>query len=225
MGTEILCQPTQASSSSSGLVLLARMRLRSFSEKHFSLPSTCLQYLPLPYMPSSLLASSVSSLRSASLLGAGAVSDNFSSQNFLARSGGSFNPSKRLASSASCVTTAVSFSLACADMVSVSSVIKFSCTHCARLARMLRSSSWSSAFFMNAWASATVAEPLPCVADAFPDDDLLDDASLADFDAGFLGAVCASAVHANRTTIADCRASDLQIRFKSIAPPVGHETV
>jgi hypothetical protein len=75
---------------------------------------------------------------------------------------------------------------------------------------------------MNAWASATVAGPLPCVADAFPDDDLLDDASLPDFDAGFFGAVCASAVHiASRTTIADLMADDLQIRFENIAPPDG----
>src|ERR1700747_1192610 len=78
MGTEILCHPTQASSSSSGLVLLAVMRLRALRERHFGLLSAgapCaagLQYFPLPYMPSSLLANSVSSLRSASLLGAGA---------------------------------------------------------------------------------------------------------------------------------------------------------
>src|SRR6476660_6571171 len=210
MGTEILCQPTQASSSSSGLALLAMMRLRSLSDRHFSFPSTCLQYLPLPYMPSSLLASSVSSLRSASLFGAGATSDNFSSRNFLARSGGSFSFSKRRASSANCVTTAVSFSLACADMVSVSSVMKFSCTQPARLARTFRSRSWSSAFFMNAWASATGADVLVW----------LDDARLDDFDAVFLGAVCARAVQAaSRTTVAD-----LRTRFENIAPPVGHET-
>src|SRR5689334_15997765 len=215
MGTEILCQPTQASSSSSGLALLAMMRLRSLSDRHFSLPSTCLQYLPLPYMPSSLLASSVSSLRSASLFGAGATSDNFSSRNFLASSGGSLSPWKRRASSANCVTTAVSFSLACADMVSVSSVMKFSCTQPARLARTFRSRSWSSAFFMNAWASATVAAP---VADVLV---WLDDARLDDFDAVFLGAVCARAVQAaSRTTVAD-----LRTRFENIAPPVGHETV
>src|SRR6185312_16333479 len=178
------------------------------------LPSTGLQYLPLPYMPSSLLASSVNSLRSASLLGAGAVSDSFNNKNFLASSGGLLNPSNLRASSASCVTTAVSFSFACADIVSVSSVIKISFTHCARLARTVRSSSWSSAFFMNPCASATVAPPLACVADAFPDDDLLDEASL-DFDAGFFGAVCASAVHpANSTTIADRTTSALQIRFR-----------
>src|SRR3954469_3185971 len=77
IGTEILCQPTHASSSSSGFVLVAMMRLRSFSDKHFcfaSAPAPAavspaeplfvaaaagLQYLPLPYMPSSLLASSV----------------------------------------------------------------------------------------------------------------------------------------------------------------------
>ena len=86
-------------------------------------------------MPSSLLASSVSSLRSASLLGAGAVSDSFNNKNFLASSGGIFSPSNRRASSANCVTTAVSFSFAWADIVSVSSVIKFSCTQLALLAR------------------------------------------------------------------------------------------
>src|SRR6478609_1967425 len=194
MGTEILCQPAQASSSSSGLVLLAMMRLRSLSDRHFSLPSTCLQYLPLPYMPSSLLASSVSSLRSASLLGAGATRDNFSSKNFLARSGGIFRPSKRRASSASWVTTAVSFSFACADMVSVSSVIKFSCTQLARPARTPKSSSWSSAFFMKACASATVAVPLACAADG----------ALDDFDDDFLAAVWVNAVQAaSRTIIAD----------------------
>ena len=74
---------------------------------------------------------------------------------------------------------------------------------------------------MNAWASATVAGPLPCAADACPDEDLPDDDSL-DFDAGFFGAVCASAVHiASRTTIADLMADDLQIRFENIAPPDG----
>jgi hypothetical protein len=49
---------------------------------------------------------------------------------------------------------------------------------------------------------------------------LLDDASLDDFDAGFFGAVCASAAHAaSRTTIADRTTGDLQIRFENIAPP------
>ncbi|MGH9634182.1 MAG: hypothetical protein ACRD72_05040 [Candidatus Angelobacter sp.] len=73
---------------------------------------------------------------------------------------------------------------------------------------------------MNACASATVAPPLACVAGPFPDDDLLDDASLDDFDAGFFGAVCASAAHAaSRTTIADRTTGDLQIRFENIAPP------
>src|ERR1044071_1567643 len=216
MGTEILCQPTQASSSSSGLVLLAMMRLRSLSEKHFGLASAVpdsagLQYLPLPYMPSSLLASSVSSLRSASLFGAGATSDNFSSRNFLASSGGSFRPSKRRASSANCVTTAVSLSLACADMVSVSSVMKFSCTQLARLARTVRSSSWSSAFFMNAWASATVAAPLACVAD--------------DFDEGFLAAISLPGVWANAVQDASrTRIADLQMRCMYIAPSRGRET-
>src|SRR2546422_9433379 len=72
IGGEILCQPTQASISSSGLVLLARTRLRSLRERHFSLPSGCgLQYLPLPYAPSIQVPISVSSLRSASLFGAG----------------------------------------------------------------------------------------------------------------------------------------------------------
>jgi hypothetical protein len=75
---------------------------------------------------------------------------------------------------------------------------------------------------MNACASATVAAPLPRPADALPDDDLLDDAWLDDFDAGFFGAVCASAVHAaNITTIADRTTSALQIRFRNIVPPVG----
>jgi len=74
---------------------------------------------------------------------------------------------------------------------------------------------------MNACASATVAPPVPCVADVFPDDDVLDDASPVDFDAVFFGAVCASAVQAaSRTTIADLMADDLQIRFENIAPPV-----
>src|SRR5689334_17406370 len=210
MGTEILCQPTQASSSSSGLVLLARMRLRSFRDRHFSLPSTCLQYLPLPYMPSSLLASSVNFLRSASLLGAGAVSDSLSNRNFLASSGGNFMPSKRRASSANWVTAAVNFSLACAAMVSVSSVMKFCCTHPARLARTARSSSWASAFFMNAWASATVA--------------VFADRGVFACAAGFLGVLCAMTVQDNsrRTvvvlTMADLR-EDLRIRFENIAPP------
>jgi hypothetical protein len=63
---------------------------------------------------------------------------------------------------------------------------------------------------------------LPCAADAFPDDELLDDASLAAFDAGLFGAVCAKAAHAvNSTTIADWTSDDLQIRFENIAPPDG----
>jgi hypothetical protein len=66
---------------------------------------------------------------------------------------------------------------------------------------------------------------LACVAAAFPDDDLPDDASLDDFDAGFFGAVCASAVQvASRTTIADRTTNDLQIQFENIAPPIGMET-
>jgi hypothetical protein len=74
---------------------------------------------------------------------------------------------------------------------------------------------------MNACASATVAALFACVAD-----DWLDDASLDDFDTGFLGAVCASAVHAaSSMRIADRRTGDLQIWFENIAPPVGHETV
>src|SRR4029077_6316604 len=214
IATEILCQPTQASSSSSGLVLLAIMRLRSFNDRHLGLASAApaaagLQYLPLPYMPSSLLASSVSSLRSASLLGAGALRDNFSSRNFLARSGGSFIPSKRRASSASWVTTAVSFSLACADIVSVSSVMKFSCTHEARLALTLRSSSWSSAFFMKASASATVGAALACWAAGFAD--------------GLLAPACPSAVPAaSRANIAN--SANLQIRFEDIASSMGNQT-
>ena len=204
-----MCQPTHASSSSSGFVLWAMMRSRSFCEKHFSLPSTCLQYLPLPYMPSSLLASSVSSLRSASLLGAGAVSESFNNKNFLASSGGIFSPSKRRASSASCVVASVSFSFACADSASVSSVIKFSCTHCALLARIPRSKSCASAFLMNACASATVAAPLACVADDAPD------AWLDFFAAGVFAWVWVNAEQA-ATAIT---AADLRIRCKSIAPP------
>jgi hypothetical protein len=77
---------------------------------------------------------------------------------------------------------------------------------------------------MNACASATVAPPLACVADPFPDDDLLDDASLDDLDAGFFGAVCGTAAHvASTITIADRTTDDLQIRFENIAPPMGHE--
>jgi hypothetical protein len=64
---------------------------------------------------------------------------------------------------------------------------------------------------MNAWASATVADVLVW----------LDEARLDDFDAVFLGAVCARAVQAaSRATVAD-----LRTRFENIAPPVGHETV
>src|SRR5579871_4860109 len=158
IGMEILCQPTQASSSSSGLVLLAMMRLRSLRDRHFSLPSTCLQYLPLPYMPSSLLASSV--------------------------------------------TTAVSFSLACADMVSVSSVMKFSCTQLARLARTVRSAIWASAFFMNASASATVAGPLAVC-------------GMGDCDVAFLAEVCANAALDASIT----RMTRAQILFENMAPP------
>jgi len=73
---------------------------------------------------------------------------------------------------------------------------------------------------MNACASATVAAPLPRVADAFPDDDLLGGASLDDFDAGFFDAVCAIAIHAaSRTIIDDRTTNDLQIRFENIVPP------
>src|SRR5262244_3282462 len=110
MGGEILCQPTQASSSSSVLVLVASVRLRSFNERHFCLPSAAapavsgLQYLPLPYAPSIQVAISVSSFRSASLLGAGAVSESLSSVNFRASSGGILSPLNRRASRASCVT-------------------------------------------------------------------------------------------------------------------------
>src|SRR5215467_7389109 len=118
MGGEILCQPTQASTSSSGLVLVARVRLRSFREKQFCFPSVAapaaggLQYLPLPYAPSIHVAISVSSFRSASLLGAGAVSESLSKVNFRASYGGILSLAKRRASSASCGTTAGSFSWA-----------------------------------------------------------------------------------------------------------------
>jgi hypothetical protein len=67
---------------------------------------------------------------------------------------------------------------------------------------------------------------LACVADPFPDDDLLDNASLDDLDAGFFGAVCASAAHvASRTIIAKRITDDLKIRFENIAPPLGMKLI
>ncbi len=100
-------------------------------------------------------ASSASSLGSLGA-GAGTAADSFNSSILRASTSGSFRWSYRVACLANSVVAPISTSLASAAICSVSSVMKFDCTHDARLAFTDRSCSRASALFMNSSASATV---------------------------------------------------------------------
>ena len=76
-----------------------------------------------------------------------------------ASSGGSVIPSNRVAALASSMAAAIRSLLRSEAMRSVSSVMKLACTHAARPALVLRSSSRCSAASTKARASSTVGGP------------------------------------------------------------------
>jgi len=88
--------------------------------------------------------------------GAASVRPTFSSFILRAISGGSLTPSNRVAPLASRTASSICRLLACADSASVSSVMKFSCTHEACPASLVSSSSLRSASSRNFFASATL---------------------------------------------------------------------
>jgi hypothetical protein len=83
-------------------------------------------------------------------------SDSFRILNFRSSTGGSFIPSNRFTSLASFVWAWILSCLACEEIASVSSVMKFACTQAARSAFTERSFSIFSVSAMNFSASATV---------------------------------------------------------------------
>jgi hypothetical protein len=89
MGTEMACQPAQASCISCGLRLSARTRLMALMSRQSSVPVFFGHHLPRPYWPSSEEARRVSSAESRAWGGAATVSPRRSSRTCRARSAGS----------------------------------------------------------------------------------------------------------------------------------------
>ena len=154
IGTEILCQPTQASRSAFGSVLWRRISLSCSRSRQSVFPAG--QYLPLPYVPSICETICVNSSLSAGFDGAASVSESFSNLKRRSRSAGILRRSKRDACLASSMVAVMLFSSALAARISVSWVMWVDRTQLARLDSTASASSFVSVDSMNFLASATV---------------------------------------------------------------------
>ena len=151
------CHPVHARFNSSRSRLSAISFSIAVTSRHFPF-SPSGHHFPFPYSPSNEARICASSFCAFGSSGAGNPAANSNSSRFRASSGDNCSPSKRCASFAYFAAAVFAASPASAAICSVSSVMKFSCTHPAREAFTPRSNNRCSASSINFCASGDVAE-------------------------------------------------------------------